>query len=238
MMLTTDLSLKMESNYAPITSASTRIRRSSPTPSPRRGTSSRIATWVRSRTSSAHAFRSRSCRKIPSPRSIVQLIGAQDIAALKGKVLASGLSVSQLVCTAWASAATFRGTDKRGGTNGARIRLAPQKDWEVDQPAELAKVLQTLEQTQKEFNRSPSGGKKVSLADLIVLGGCAAVERRRRRPGSTSSSIHAGAHRRVAGKNRRRVLRRPRTHSRRLPRLVPAGEKRPPGSCWWSGHAC
>ena len=92
------------------------------------------------------------------------------------KLLESGLSVSQLVTTAWASAATFRCTDKRGGANGARIRLAPQKDWEVNQPAELAKVLQTLEQIQQDFNGAQSGGKKVSLADLIVLGGCAAVE--------------------------------------------------------------
>src|SRR5207245_8348833 len=90
--------------------------------------------------------------------------------------LASGLSVSQLVFTAWASAATFRGTDKRGGANGARIRLAPQKDWEVNNPAELSKVLQTLGKIQQDFNGSRSGGKKVSLADLIVLGGCAAVE--------------------------------------------------------------
>ena len=104
------------------------------------------------------------------------LIGEQDIAALKAKVLASGLPVSQLVTTAWASASTFRGSDKRGGANGARIRLAPQKDWEVNQPAGLAKVLQTLEAIQKDFNSSQSGGKKVSLADLIVLGGCAAVE--------------------------------------------------------------
>src|SRR6202040_3523604 len=102
--------------------------------------------------------------------------GEQDIAALKAKLLASGLSVSQLVTTAWASASTFRGSDKRGGANGARIRLAPQKDWEVNQPAELAKVLRTLEKIQKDFNTSQSGAKKVSLADIIVLGGCAAVE--------------------------------------------------------------
>jgi catalase-peroxidase len=112
----------------------------------------------------------------PVPAVDHELVGAEDIAALKGKVLASGLSISQLVSTAWASAATFRGTDKRGGANGARIRLAPQKDWEVNNPAELARVLQTLEQVQQEFNRSQSGGKKVSLADLMVLGGCAAVE--------------------------------------------------------------
>jgi catalase-peroxidase len=104
------------------------------------------------------------------------LINEKDIEALKAKVLASGLSISQLVTTAWASAATFRGTDKRGGANGARIRLEPQKDWEVNQPAELAKVLQTLDAIQKEFNGTQSGGKKVSLADLIVLGGAAAVE--------------------------------------------------------------
>jgi catalase-peroxidase len=104
------------------------------------------------------------------------LIGEPDIAALKAKILASGLSISQLVSTAWASAATFRGSDKRGGANGARIRLTPQKYWEVNQPEELAKVLQKLEAIQKDFNGSQSGGKKVSLADLIVLGGCAAVE--------------------------------------------------------------
>jgi catalase-peroxidase len=112
----------------------------------------------------------------PVPKVDHELIGEKDIADLKGKLLASGLSVSQLVSTAWASAASFRGTDKRGGANGARIRLAPQKDWEVNNPPELAKVLQTLEKIQQDFNRSQSGGKKVSLADLIVLGGCAAVE--------------------------------------------------------------
>ena len=102
-------------------------------------------------------------------------IGADDIATLKRKLLESGLSVSQLVSTAWAAAASFRGTDKRGGANGARLRLAPQKDWAVNDPSELAKVLQTLEGVQQDFNAS-SGGAKVSLADLIVLGGCAAVE--------------------------------------------------------------
>jgi catalase-peroxidase len=113
----------------------------------------------------------------PIPAVNHPLIGAQDIPALKAKILASGLSVSELVSTAWASASTFRGSDKRGGANGARIRLAPQKDWEVNEPAQLAKVLQKLEAIQKEFNASQSGGKKVSLADLIVLGGCAAVEK-------------------------------------------------------------
>jgi catalase-peroxidase len=113
----------------------------------------------------------------PVPAVAHKLIGAKDIADLKGKILASGLSVSQLVSTAWAAASTFRGSDKRGGANGARIRLAPQKDWEVNQPARLAKVLKTLEKIQKAFNSAQSRGKKVSLADLIVLGGCAGVEK-------------------------------------------------------------
>ncbi|RKU16479.1 catalase/peroxidase HPI [Candidatus Poribacteria bacterium] len=112
----------------------------------------------------------------PVPDVDHELIDEQDIATLKNKVLESGLSISQLVSTAWASAATFRGTDKRGGANGARIRLAPQKDWEINKPSELAKVLQTLEGIQAEFNGSQSDGKRVSLADLIVLAGCAAVE--------------------------------------------------------------
>jgi catalase-peroxidase len=119
----------------------------------------------------------------PVPAVDHELVNAEDVAALKSKVLASGLSISQLVSTAWASAASFRGTDKRGGANGARIRLAPQQDWEVNDPAELAKVLPALEQTQQEFNRSQSGGKKVSLADLIVLGGCAAVEHAAKKAG-------------------------------------------------------
>src|SRR5438309_4449536 len=113
----------------------------------------------------------------PIPAVNHPLIGEQDIAALKAKILASGLPVSQLVSAAWASASTFRGSDKRGGANGARIRLAPQKDWDVNRPAQLAEVLQTLEAIQKEFNASQFGGKKVSLADLIVLGGCAAIEK-------------------------------------------------------------
>jgi catalase-peroxidase len=119
----------------------------------------------------------------PVPAVDHELIGEQDMVALKAKILKSGLSISQLVTTAWASAASFRGSDKRGGANGARIRLAPQKDWEVNQPAELAKVLRTLESIQKEFNSSQSGGKKVSLADLIVLGGCAAVKEAAKRAG-------------------------------------------------------
>ena len=135
----------------------------------------------------------------PVPAVDHELIGEKDIADLKGKILASGLSISQLVSTAWASAASFRGTDKRGGANGARIRLAPQKDWKVNNPAELAKALQTLEKIQQDFNRSQSGGKKkVSLADLIVLGGDAAIEKAAKdaghdvkipfRPGRTDAS--------------------------------------------------
>jgi catalase-peroxidase len=113
----------------------------------------------------------------PVPAADYKTIDTKDVATLKAKVLASGLSVSELVGAAWASASTFRGSDKRGGANGARVRLAPQKDWEVNQPAELARVLKTLEGIQAEFNKTAAGGKKVSLADLIVLGGCAAVER-------------------------------------------------------------
>ncbi len=119
----------------------------------------------------------------PVPAVDHELIGEQDIADLKRKILASGISISHLVLTAWTSAATFRGTDKRGGANGARIRLAPQKDWEVNNPSKLAGVLQKLEQVQTDFNNSQSGGKQVSLADVIVLGGCAAVENAAKKAG-------------------------------------------------------
>ncbi len=119
----------------------------------------------------------------PVPPVDHELIGEEDIAALKSKILASGLSISELVRTAWAAAATFRGTDKRGGANGARIRLAPQQYWEVNQPVELGKTMKTLEAIQTEFNGSQSGGKKVSLADVIVLGGCAAVEEAAKKAG-------------------------------------------------------
>jgi catalase-peroxidase len=112
----------------------------------------------------------------PIPAVNHKLIDARDIAALKAKILASGLSISELVSTAWASASTFRGSDKRGGANGARIRLTPQRDWEVNQPAQLTKALKTFEGIQTAFNRSQSNGKRVSFADLIVLGGCAGVE--------------------------------------------------------------
>jgi catalase-peroxidase len=119
----------------------------------------------------------------PIPTVNHKLIDERDIVFLKGRILVSGLSISQLVSTAWASASTFRGSDKRGGANGARIRLAPQKDWEVNQPAELAKALDTLEGIQSEFNSAASGGKKVSLADLIVLAGCAGVEQAAKKAG-------------------------------------------------------
>jgi catalase-peroxidase len=119
----------------------------------------------------------------PIPAVDHKLVDEKDIASLKGKILASGLSVSELVSTAWAAASTFRGSDKRGGANGARIRLAPQKDWEVNQPAQLAKVLKSLESIQAKFNSAQSGGKKISLADLIVLAGCAGIEQAARNAG-------------------------------------------------------
>ena len=176
MMFTTDLSLKMDANYAPIAK---RFHKN-----PAEFADAFARAWYKL----THRDMGPVSRLLgplvpepqlwqdPVPKVDHELIGEQDIAQLKAKILASGLSISQLVTTAWASASTFRGTDKRGGANGARIRLAPQKDWDVNQPAELAKVLQTLEKIQKEFNGSQSGGKKVSLADVIVLGGCAAVE--------------------------------------------------------------
>src|SRR6185436_12913482 len=121
----------------------------------------------------------------PIPAVTHKLIDDKDIAALKSKILASGLTVSQLVSTAWASASTFRGSDKRGGANGARIRLAPQKDWEVNNPAQLTRVLKTLEGIQSAFNGAAAGAKKVSLADLIVLGGCAGIEQAAKNAGHT-----------------------------------------------------
>ncbi len=156
----------------------------------------------------------------PIPAVDHVLIDAQDIAALKGKILASGLSIPELVSTAWASASTFRGSDKRGGANGARIRLAPQKDWPVNQPDQLAKVLGVLEGIQKAFNDAQSGDKKVSLADLIVLGGCAAIEQAATKGRAQGrGSLHAGPHGRLARADRCGVLRRPRTDRRRVPQL-------------------
>jgi catalase-peroxidase len=175
MMFTTDLSLRMDPVYAPI---SKRFHKN-----PKELAEAFAKAWYKL----THRDMGPVTRLLgplvppaqlwqdPVPKVDHELIGEQDIAQLKAKILASGLSTSQLVSTAWASASTFRGTDKRGGANGARLRLAPQKDWEVNQPAELAKALQTLEKIQKDFN-SAGGKKKVSLADVIVLGGCAAVE--------------------------------------------------------------
>ena len=173
MMFTTDLALKMDANYAPIAK---RFHKN-----PAEFADAFARAWYKL----THRDMGPVSRCLgalvpppqlfqdPVPKVDHELIGEQDIAQLKAKILASGLTTSQLVTTAWASASTFRGTDKRGGANGARIRLAPQKDWDVNQPAELAKALQTLEKIQKDFN---TGKKKVSLADVIVLGGCAAVE--------------------------------------------------------------
>ncbi len=177
MMFTTDLSLKMDPIYEPI---SRRFHEN-----PDQFAEAFAKAWYKlthrdmgpiSRFLGPWVPAEQELWQDPVPQADHELIGKPDIADLKGKILASGLSIGQLVQTAWASAATFRGTDKRGGANGARIRLEPQKDWQVNQPAELANVLRTLEQIQADFNSSQSGGKKVSLADVIVLGGCAAVE--------------------------------------------------------------
>jgi catalase-peroxidase len=163
MMLTTDLSLRLDPIYGPI------AKRFHENPDQVADAFAKAGYKLLHRDMGPVS-------RYPVPAVDHELIGEEDITVLKGKILASGLSVSQLVSTAWASAATFRGTDKRGGANGARIRLAPQKNWEVNDPAELAKVLKTLEQAQQDFNSSQSDGKNVSLADVIVLGGCAAVE--------------------------------------------------------------
>ena len=177
MMLTTDLALRMDPTYGPI---SKRFHEN-----PNEFAEAFAKAWYKlthrdmgplSRCLGSLVPAEPQLWQDPVPVVDHELIGPQDIADLKDKILAAGLSISQLVSTAWASAATFRGTDKRGGANGARICLAPQKDWEVNNPAELATVLQTLEGIQTDFNSAQSGGKKVSVADVIVLGGCAAVE--------------------------------------------------------------
>ena len=177
MMLTTDLALKVDPIYAPI---SKRFHEN-----PEEFADAFAKAWYKlthrdmgphTRCLGSLVPAAPQLWQDPVPDVTHELIGEREIADLKGKILASGLSISQLASTAWASAATFRGTDKRGGANGARIRLAPQKDWEVNNPAELGKVLQTLEEIQTDFNSSQSNGKMVSLADVIVLGGCAAVE--------------------------------------------------------------
>ena len=186
-MLTTDLALRLDPNYAPI---SKRFH-----DHPEELADAFARAWFKlthrdmgpiSRYLGPLVPKEPQLWQDPVPAVDHELIGEQDMAALKAKILKSGLSISQLVTTAWASAASFRGSDKRGGANGARIRLTPQKDWDVNQPAELQKVLQKLEAIQKDFNSSQSngsGGKKVSLADLIVLGGCAAVEDAAKRAG-------------------------------------------------------
>ncbi|MHC5111570.1 MAG: catalase/peroxidase HPI [Planctomycetota bacterium] len=184
MMLTTDLSLRMDPIYEPI---SRRFHEN-----PEEFADAFARAWYKL-THRDMGPRARCLGPLvpaepqlwqdPVPEVTHELIGDQDIAELKGKILATGLSISQLVSTAWASAASFRGTDKRGGANGARIRLAPQKDWEVNNPAELGKVLKTLEMIQNDFNSAQSGGKMVSLADVIVLGGCAAVEEAAKKAG-------------------------------------------------------
>ncbi|MCY3773239.1 MAG: catalase/peroxidase HPI [Gemmatimonadetes bacterium] len=184
MMLTTDLSLKVDPDYAAIT------KRFLESPADLEDAFARA--WFkllhrdmgpRSRYIGPLVPDEALLWQDPVPDVDHEVIGAQDIAGLKAKVLASGLSVSQLVSTAWAAASSYRGTDKRGGANGARIRLAPQKDWEVNDPSALGGVLQTLEQIQEDFNGSQSGGKRVSLADLIVLAGCAGVEQAARDAG-------------------------------------------------------
>ena len=178
MMLTTDLSLRMDPVYAPI------AKRFLENPDELADAFARA--WYKlthrdmgpvSRYLGPEVPAEPQLWQDPVPGADHDLVDAQDIADLKGRVLASGLSVSRLVSTAWASASTFRGTDRRGGANGARIRLAPQNCWEVNDPAELAKALRVLQRIQEEFNGAQSGGKRVSLADLIVLAGCAAVER-------------------------------------------------------------
>ncbi|MCY2927982.1 MAG: catalase/peroxidase HPI [Planctomycetota bacterium] len=177
MMTTADLSLRFDPVYGPI---ATRYRQN-----PKEFAGAFARAWFklthrdmgpRSRYLGPEVPAKELIWQDPIPAVNHKLVGARDIASLKTRLLASGLSISELVATAWASASTFRGSDKRGGANGARIRLAPQKDWQVNQPARLAKVLKALEAIRKAFNTSQTGGKKISLADLIVLGGCAAVE--------------------------------------------------------------
>ena len=168
-----------------------RIPMNSPKPSRGRGSSSPIATWARARYLGAEVPKEALIWQDPVPAVDHALIDAKDIADLKTRILNSGLSISELVQTAWASASTFRGSDKRGGANGARIRLAPQKDWQVNEPAQLAKVLETLDGIRKRTNSALSGGKKVSLADVIVLGGCAAIEAAAKKAGQDVSVAFA-----------------------------------------------
>jgi catalase-peroxidase len=183
-MFTTDLALRMDPNYAPIAKRFSEH--------PQEFADAFAKAWFKLTHRDMGPISRYLGKLVPAELQVWQdpvpavdheLIGEQDAAALKAKILKSGLSISQLVSTAWASAASFRGSDKRGGANGARIRLSPQKDWEVNQPAELAKTLAKLEAIQKDFNKSQSGGKKISLADLIVLGGDAAIEEAAKKAG-------------------------------------------------------
>ena len=175
----------------------------------------------------------------PVPPVDHPLVDAGDIAALESRILASGLTVPELVRTAWASASSFRGTDMRGGANGARIRLEPQKGWEANNPQELAKVLKVLERIQKDFNGGQKG-KRVSLADLIVLGGSAAVEKAAKDAGyDVKVPFTPGPHRCVAGADRRGVLRRAGADCRRLPQLLRRrATAARPRTCWSTGPTC
>ena len=226
MMLTTDLSLRMDPIYAPI---SRRFHEN-----PEEFADAFAKAWYKlthrdmgpvSRYLGPLVPAEPQLWQDPVPPVTHELIGAQDIAALKATILASGLSISQLVSTAWASASTFRGTDKRGGGNGARIRLAPQKDWEVNNPAELAKVLRTLEGIQKEFNSADGEAGLAGRPDRArrVRGRRAGSEERRVR---RAGSLRARAHGRVAGADRRGVVRRARTDRRRVPQLPRQGTAR------------
>ena len=166
----------------------------------------------------------------PVPAVDHELVGDADVAALKAKVLESGLTTAQLVSTAWASAASFRSTDKRGGANGARIRLEPQRSWEVNQPEQLATVLATLEGIQQEFNAA--GGAQISLADLIVLAGSAAVEKAARDAGvEVTVPFHPGRTDATPGADRRRVVPGPRAARRRVPQLPARRARRPSRRC-------
>ena len=242
-MLTTDLALKMDPVYAGrFRSASLRTQRILKTPSPERGSNCSTETWgPAAGIYGSLAPAEQLLWQDPVPDVDHELIGEQDIADLKAKVLASGLSVSQLVSTAWASAATFRGTDKRGGANGARIRLAPQKDWEVNNPAALGMVLQApSEQIQMEFNSSQTGGKMVSLADLIVLAGCAGVEQAAMNAGQNvqvpfSPGRTGRARRSGPTWSRLPCSNPPQTGSATTSRAITKNQQKP---CWWNGLAC
>ena len=227
MMLTTDLALKMDPIYEPI------ARRFHEHPDQLADAFAKA--WFKlthrdmgpvSRYLGPLVPPERQLFQDPVPEVDHELVGDADVAALKDKILASGLSISRLVSTAWASAASFRGTDKRGGANGARIRLAPQRDWEANEPAELAKALQALEKVQQDFNASQSGGTKISLADVIVLGGCAAVEQAaKRRRARHHGPVRPGTHGRLAGTNRRGVVCGARTDRGWVPQLPPIGRE-------------